>query len=66
MNARPCDSCEPSYVQAGGARGLVHERGCPDAWRTESRECVSCGIRFVPAERWQRFCDERCAELYAS
>lgn len=61
-----CASCSPSYVQGGGFRGLVHERGCPDAWRTAKRECVSCGIEFVPEERGQRFCDPECAQTYSS
>lgn len=55
-----CPSCEASMINGV----LVHEAGCPDAWRTETRECKWCGRPFKPESREQRFCDEDCARSY--
>lgn len=55
-----CRSCEVLTINGI----LCHEHGCPDAWRTETRECKWCGSEFKPEDRNQRFCDEDCAESY--
>lgn len=57
----PCPRCEALMIN-----GLYcHEHGCPDAWRTETRECKWCGQGFVPEERRQVFCDDECAEAHS-
>lgn len=55
-----CPSCQLLVVNGV----LCYERGCPDAWRDETRECRWCGSRFTPEERDQRFCDTSCSEAY--
>lgn len=60
---RRCDSCNPSFVSIGGLSGVVHERGCPDAWRDEHRSCKWCGTDFTPEERGQTYC---CHDCYAT
>ncbi len=57
-----CDGCNPMMIQGV----LCHETGCPDAWRDSTVECPWCGQDFTPEERYQRFCDESCAEAYNS
>lgn len=54
-----CDGCTP--VMINGV--LVHERGCPDAWRDEERECRWCGEMFYPRDEEQTCCSEDCGEL---
>jgi len=55
-----CDSCEVLVINGV----ICHERGCPDAWRDEIRECCECGCDFHPTERHQRFCDAECRAAY--
>ena len=55
-----CNACDAVQIN-----GLVcHEHGCPDKWKTETRECKWCGSEFKPEDREQRFCDDECAEAY--
>lgn len=56
--ATGCTSCTPAVVNG---RVLVHEHGCPDAWRDAARECRECGSTFSPASRFDRVCDD-CTE----
>lgn len=49
-----CDSCE--LIRINGV--VCHETGCPDAWQDSTRECFDCGIEFIPAELYQRLCDD--------
>jgi hypothetical protein len=60
LKATGCDSCSPTIINGV----LCHETGCPDAWRDCSRECKWCGAEFHPTEKYQRFCDDSCAESY--
>ena len=62
LQACGCDGCSPSMVNGH----LIHEAGCPDAWRDFKRECKWCGSEFYPREAGQRFCDEDCAAAYGS
>lgn len=55
-----CPSCAVLVVNGV----ICHEHGCPDAWHDEVRECRWCGSDFRPKDRWQRFCDDSCAESY--
>ena len=57
-----CDSCEVLVIN----NVICHERGCPNAWKDEVRECTWCGCPFRPADRGQDFCDDSCAEAYNS
>ena len=43
---------------------LCHEHGCPDAWKSEVRECKECGAEFTPADNWQEFCTTHCYAMY--
>lgn len=55
-----CQSCQLVRIN-----GLVcHETGCPDAWRTELRECRECGTEFVPDTRRQLDCSGECWRAY--
>lgn len=56
-----CDQCEVLVINGV----ICHERGCPDAWKDETRECKWCGTEFKPEEKDQHFCDEGCAKSYA-
>lgn len=60
MKHQICDSCEAFYVNGV----LVHEVGCPDAWKDEIRECSFCGCEFEPEEKGQVLCSEDCAIAY--
>lgn len=55
-----CTGCSPSTIQGV----LVHEKGCPEAWRDESRECRWCGTEFKPEDRYQRFCGTDCKNAF--
>jgi len=61
MLNRPCQSCEPSRINGV----FCHEQGCPDAWRTELRECKECGSEFRPEHRHQRLCCHGCDVFYS-
>lgn len=55
-----CDGCNPSTVTAGSLSQIVHEAGCPDAWRDFAVECKECGKLFFPSEKGEKFCDVDC------
>ena len=55
-----CPSCE--MVAINGV--ACHEQGCPDAWKSEIRECKECGALFSPQNRAQPCCDEECFAMY--
>jgi len=42
----------------------THEIGCPEAWRTKTRECKECGQKFIPKTRGQVCCSEECCAAY--
>ena len=42
LKANGCDGCSPSMINGR----LVHESGCPDAWRDTPCECRECGGEF--------------------
>ncbi len=51
-----CQGCEA--VSINGI--LSHEHGCPEAWRTQTRECRNCGSEFSPETPHETFCDSAC------
>lgn len=51
-----CEQCQ--LMRINGV--IVHEKGCPDAYKHEIRECKWCGTDFEPESNGQRFCDESC------
>jgi len=55
-----CNSCEAAMINGV----YCHETGCPDAWRTVTRECKWCGSTFKPEEAGQTFCDDGCRANY--
>jgi hypothetical protein len=55
-----CDSCTACYINGI----LCHEHGCPDAWRTDIRECKECGCEFTPESRHDKFCSDHCHAMY--
>ena len=55
-----CDGCSPTMINGL----LCHERGCPDAWRDQKRECKECGIPFHAEESRQICCSEECYIAY--
>lgn len=55
-----CNACE--VVAVNGTP--THELGCPEAWRSYSRECAWCGSRFTPVNRWETCCGDDCALAY--
>lgn len=42
LQANGCDGCSPSRV----CDVLVHEKGCPEAWRDDGKRCPDCGCKF--------------------
>ena len=51
-----CEQCEATMIN-----GIhCHETGCPDAWKTRTRDCAWCGQTFLPENRDQQYCDETC------
>lgn len=42
LKATGCDGCSPSMINGH----LVHESGCPDAWRDTPRKCCGCGGEY--------------------
>lgn len=42
---------------------IAHEFGCPEAWRTETRECSWCGSPFKPESKLQHYCSDSCYAL---
>jgi hypothetical protein len=56
-----CDSCEALIINGV----LCHERGCPDAWKDEIRECPWCGTHFVPESQYERYCSYSCFRAYS-
>lgn len=59
-NRFTCESCQ--VVRINGV--LCHETGCPDAWKTATRDCKECGREFRPKERGQKCCSKRCNRAY--
>lgn len=55
-----CEKCQ--LMRINGV--IVHERGCPDAYKHEIRECKWCGQDFEPESNDQRFCDGSCFHAY--
>lgn len=55
-----CDGCSPSTINGR----LVHETGCPDAWKDRAVECAECGCEFLPEEKGQRLCSAECFTAY--
>jgi len=55
-----CKSCEVLYIN--GVK--CHETGCPDAWKDYERECLWCGQKFKPEERYQECCSHSCTVAY--
>jgi len=55
-----CKSCEILIIQGV----ICHEKGCPDAWKDETRECKWCGQIFKPEKANQDFCSDDCAWIY--
>ena len=49
-----CNSCEALMINGV----YCHETGCPDAWKSYTRECFECGFDFSPEERYQRVCQD--------
>lgn len=61
-----CDGCWSVSIN-----GIAcHEHGCPNNWidlntgEPYRTECNFCGSLFVPAVRYQSYCDQICKELY--
>jgi hypothetical protein len=51
-----CSSCQLLRIN-----GLVcHETGCPEAHRSETRECRWCGAPFQPECKRERYCSVQC------
>ena len=57
-----CGSCEALMINGV----LCHERGCPESWQDEVRECNECGCDFKPETKDQFFCSDDCCENYYS
>lgn len=55
-----CSSCE--QVRVNGV--VVHEVGCPEAWRSGQRECLWCGHMFTPEYSRQECCSHSCQVIY--
>jgi hypothetical protein len=55
-----CGSCDTLVINGL----LCHERGCPDKWKTEKRECRWCGQTFEPEMRYQETCSHSCNMAY--
>ena len=53
-----CKSCASSTVNGV----LIHEQGCPDAWRDTPIMCMECGCKFLPEERGEIVCLDCQAE----
>jgi len=52
-----CNSCE--VININGVN--CHERGCPDAYKDEKRNCLWCGAEL---QENQNFCDDSCEANY--
>ena len=57
---RKCESCDSATVNGV----FVHEQGCPDMWRNETRECKWCGQKFKPLDKDLYFCGSDCEYAY--
>jgi hypothetical protein len=57
-----CNSCNVLYIN--GVK--CHERGCPEAWKDEERECKWCGNKFKPEKQYQDCCCHSCHVAYHS
>lgn len=55
-----CDACTPLVINGM----LCHERGCPDAWKDETRECKWCGAKFTPDSKYHDTCSLDCHDSY--
>lgn len=60
MSTSMCDQCDA--VMINGVK--CHEAGCPDAWRDRQVECLFCGSEFIRDDKYQKLCDESCADGY--
>jgi hypothetical protein len=55
-----CTSCEVLYIN--GIK--CHERGCPEAYKDETRECQWCGTDFTPESKQDVCCSPCCNAGY--
>ena len=62
MENLECNSCDAIMIQGV----FCHETGCPDSWKGKEKECKWCGGKFMPEEKYQKFCCEDCADNYTN
>jgi len=43
---------------------LCHEKGCPESYKDQIKECKWCGFEFQPETKNQVCCDLSCTESY--
>ena len=55
-----CNSCNILYIN--GVK--CHETGCPESYKDEKRECLWCGSKFIPENKWQKTCSDSCYSAY--
>ncbi len=55
-----CHSCQVVRIQGK----VCHEFGCPEAFKSETRECAWCGSKFTPKHSRDKFCDESCYRAF--
>lgn len=55
-----CDSCAVLVIN----NHIVHEFGCPEAFKDEIRHCKWCGGEFQPEFSKQYFCSDSCNADY--
>jgi hypothetical protein len=55
-----CHSCQVVKIQGK----VCHEFGCPEKYKSETRECKECGQEFNPKEKHQAFCSDRCYAIF--
>lgn len=60
-----CNSCQSTFVAYGNKKAIVHEKGCPEAYKDTVSECGFCGSEFQPEENGQKFCSTCCYNSYS-
>jgi len=57
-----CDGCAVTSINGH----VVHEAGCPSAWKDRTRGCKNCGDPFYPSDVRETTCESCVADMMAA
>lgn len=59
----PCAACGRQItMRHGGVKYCGQCKAAAQGWRSEEKDCMVCGARFIQQTRWQKACSEHCSK----